>query len=266
MFLPTNKKDFDKLAQEVVAGFLVGESLAEGTVKVAGQQQLNPEEVRRLVEKANVTATVSMLKIATDKQVEFALADFDQVVALTHPAKAPEGPDLDKAASHIPTRIPDMYKADSDAVTFKSDMQKTASEDKPVSAGDVFRCRQKIEALVQEKTAAEMATLKGIEALACEFEYFNGPDFTKFACDAYTLDGDKARPVIETLARMLNCPAKVEKVAGIVDDTTKLLRKYAQVQDGLASIVDAQSRLLIARQEHAGLIERQGVTFSTKVR
>lgn len=260
MILPANEHDFEVLAQEAATGFLTnGDLLNDGVVKIASRENLNTEEIRRLIEKTNLVTTLQMLKVSTDKQVEFALADYDQVIAKTHPAK--QGltvEQMDKAAADIPDHFPDMYVDESDKVLFSPAPEKTASDRNRELSRAIFKSRQKLEALKQQKVAAELKVVSGMESLMSEFERYHGPDFTKFANTLYTLEGESVRPVIETLSSMLRMPVQLEKVAENIDDADPLLKKYAQVKHSLVAIIEAQQLITKTAQEHDSLWKASG--------
>ncbi len=258
MILPANEHDFEVLAQEAATGFLTnGDLLNDGVVKIASRENLNPEEIRRLIEKTNLVTTLQMLKVSTDKQVEFALADYDQVIAKTHPAN--QGltvEQMDKAAADISDHFPDMYVDESDRVSFTK-AEKKANTEQNLSR-EIFRARQKLDYLKQQKVAAELKVVSGMESLLSVFERYHGPDFTKFANTLYTLEGESARPVIETLSIMLRIPVQLEKVAEIIDDADPLLKKYAQVKHSLVAIIEAQQLITKTAQEHDSLWKASG--------
>ena len=70
-----------QLAAGVVAGFTVGGTpLNDGIIKVASENQFNPEQIKRLVEASNQIAYLHKMAEATDKTFEFEVADYDTVI------------------------------------------------------------------------------------------------------------------------------------------------------------------------------------------
>src|SRR6056297_3542826 len=85
MFLQSNQKNFDKFAEDVVTDFLTQATpLSDAIVKLADTNMLKPEEVKRVVEKANTLATIRLIKTAQNGDLTFDLADPDKVLGRTH--------------------------------------------------------------------------------------------------------------------------------------------------------------------------------------
>lgn len=261
MILPTNQNDFDKLAHEVTSSFFTdGATLNDGIIKVAQRENLNPEEVRRLVERTNVSTTVQMLKISTDKNIEFKLAEYDSVINATHPSGTSQPVVETSGCSEIPSALPNMFAFDGPGFAISTD--KVASENPVNLAREIFLCKKAMEEDKQGIIVAESRILNNIDRLVSEFETYNGPSFSKFANEAYTLDGDFSKPIINAIAGMLRTKVVVEKTAGIIDDTTELLSKYASIRNDLATIVSLRSSLSENEAKYKSLSESAGVNFS----
>jgi len=72
------RQDYEELAKEAVAMFIDdGTSLEDGIVKVAKREELNPEQVKRVVEMANTGAFLDLFRktAGDDRMVEFEVAD-----------------------------------------------------------------------------------------------------------------------------------------------------------------------------------------------
>lgn len=227
MFLDSTTRDFDKLAEEAVNQFLQNAvPLQDGIVKIASRETLAPEEVKRVVEKCNTLATIQLVKTAENGSLEFDLADATKVLAATHPEDTP------KAA---PPAVPGDSPALSMPVTTKTAQDRSNAFDeffKPFSKtaaappakkelSQVFALKQRIDTLGREKVAAELRFKKTTDRLLSEFSSLYGPDFTKFAQEAYTIHGDACKPLLEGLAGELRTPVTLEKVAYCIDDVNQ---------------------------------------------
>jgi len=219
MFLNSTQRDFDKMAEEVVSSLLEGKTpLKESIVKQANAKGLNPEEVKRLVEKSNTLATIQLIKSASDGSLEFNMASFEDVAKETHP----EGLPIEKEAQHsTPSQVPktmlNTVKAKVDLSSFfKPHQVKIASE--PINTRKIFQLKREIETLGRKKVAAELSFKKSADALVSEFSNLYSPDFSKFANESYTLLGDTALPLLEALAKDIRQPETFTKVAYIIDD------------------------------------------------
>lgn len=70
-----------QLAAGVVAGFTIGGTpLNEGIIKVASDNQFNPEQIKRLVEASNQIAYLHKMAETTDRTFEFEVANYDDII------------------------------------------------------------------------------------------------------------------------------------------------------------------------------------------
>lgn len=73
------------LAKEVVGDFMQkGASLDEGIAKVAERDNLNTDEIKRLVEASNTLTWLKTVKPQMDKTAEFSVASYDGVMSKIH--------------------------------------------------------------------------------------------------------------------------------------------------------------------------------------
>ena len=86
LIMPATTRDFHEMAAAVAADFFEnGVPLVKGIMERAKSDQLVPEEVRRLTEKANTAAMLQLLKMEGRGKDIFSLARVEDVLALTHP-------------------------------------------------------------------------------------------------------------------------------------------------------------------------------------
>lgn len=98
-----------QLAAGVVAGFTIGGTpLNEGIIKVASDNQFNPEQIKRLVEASNQIAYLHKMAETTDRTFEFEVANYDEVInsflttdGMSKQASASKGSPLDIVMSDV---------------------------------------------------------------------------------------------------------------------------------------------------------------------
>lgn len=238
LIMPSSDINFQALAENVVKGFFVdGIPLSDGVVKVAREQSLTPEEIKRLVEKANTAASLHLLKTAEDKKGTFALAQTEMILQQTHPARDEEAEE--KTAS-VYTGLPIQKQLKTRPV-----MEKAASVQQDDSCPDittVFTLRKALDEHKLQKVALEQKIQERIDYLASEFNTWNGPDFAKFAAECMAVYGSVCIPVVQGLARYLRVEGPdLEKAAAdlddVIDDTTPHMEAMRQICHGLGESV-----------------------------
>lgn len=164
------------IATEVVANFKTnGIPLTEGLVIKSESLQLNPEQIKRAVEVTNQIAHLSMLADATDKTVEFDLANYDDVLAaLVAGLGLTEGTDVDvgieKVASAkiklgILDRVSDILNAEPALIKSAS---AEASESVPILSG---AARHDAEMSLQKELFAGLSRLESMRTEGETIEY-----------------------------------------------------------------------------------------------
>lgn len=274
LIMPTTTTDFQALADGIVDDFFRNDvALMDGIAKVAVDRELTPEEITRLTEKTNTSASLYFLKTAEDKKAAFQLADVRDVLRMTHAGDD----DLDapaseqaKAASLLSESPLSAFSLSNDAAcrsvytglpkrgTPQIDLAacffpgaghkgatKTASKERPckIDLSGIFVLEKMLAERKQEKMAMELTVQDGIDFLASEFHVWNGPDFGKFAADSLAAYGDVAMPVLEGLAAYLHIPGdEIQKTTAdthqdYVDDTTPHMKVMGGICDGMSRIV-----------------------------
>jgi hypothetical protein len=253
MFLESTNKNFDSMAQEVVDRFFVDKvPLMDTVVKEADTWCLNPEEVKRLVEKTNTAATVQMIKSASDGVLEFDLVDYNRVLGKTHPENSSAVPSNSVTESTLD--MLNTLKTASQADTyFASLMEKKAEEPigKPKPLRELFVLKQDLDKLGREKVAAELQFKAATDRLISDFSSLYGPDFTKFANEAYTVHGDMACPLLEALAGSIRETVSPEKVAYCIDDGTQQMQSFKTAQDAVITANVVQAKQILTREKIA---------------
>lgn len=252
MILPSTQIPFDKLAEEASSElFSKGVSLSDSVVKIAQREKLNPEEVKRLVEKANTCATLTMLKAASDKKAEIFLADPEEVLKSTHYAAEPSV-EIEKTASSffsIPNlRINDRIKD----IKLHPGIDKTASmSTKLQGAKEAFVLTKKVEELNRKKLAEEIKVKDSLDYIISEFSKMRAPSFSKFAEEVYTIYGEPSIPVLRQISQITrdSLSTDLEKIATTIDDTSTMHKKYASINMGLINIIMLDDEITKTKQD-----------------
>lgn len=252
LLMPASKHDFSALAASTADAFFKGVPLEDAVVEAARRASLNPEEVRRLVERANTAVSVRLLRSDGHRKAAFALACSGKVLARTHPAdpepaappvyrgfSASVGQPSAKAASLV-----DLFDLRPEAAKTAS---RTARPDRPLR--EVHRLRRRLEEARQKKVATELALQKDVDRLVAAFPGRDTTDFLKFAAESLAVCGENARPVLKAMAAGLRVPAVFEKAAGIVDDRQPRLRMMSDICDGLNLLMKSAEDIACLRRE-----------------
>lgn len=253
LVMPVTDINFQAYAENIAGDFFSkGVPLSDGVVKVAREHDFTPEEVRRLVEKTNTTASIHLLKTAADRKATFTLANLELVLQRTHPAQIQ---DMEKVAAYagIPfTRKKDNFsKAASDQNTTQI-TETTIYYNRALATLD-----RELENRRLEKVALSNSTQKKINDLAREFITHNGQDFQKYASDCRELFGVRAVPVLDAIADYLRIPLeKKGQIAGnyIIDDTVPNIQTMAEICSGLTKLVKLGSEIEYLDKIRAGII------------
>lgn len=241
-FLPNTSIDFDGLADQVSSDFFnQGTTLNSGVIKVAQQRQFNPEQVKRLVEKTNTQATVKMLKSTLDKKAELNLADYSEVIQVTHPVTPQE-----KTASEVVApkevlwQLPNTRK---DKYTLRDlpipAIEKRASEtnkSKEICA-TLFKLEKEAEELKLKKMALELGIQDNLDFIVSEFSKWGAPEFSKVADESLTIYGNDVLPILNKVAAYLEEPSEFNKVAYVIDDNQPILEKVGMSLKGIKDLI-----------------------------
>ena len=244
MIMPTTTVDFQEMADAIAADFFErGVPLAEGCAARAKERNLVPEEVRRLVERTNTTASLRLLRASEDKKGTFDLARTEDVLEKTHPA-ADAAEDTPEYKGFPEDASVDAASDSGDAAPFSGDAEKGEEQRKEASAvgmAEIFTLRREIEERKLLKAAAESDVRRDLDSLASEFFRWEGPDFGKFAADCMAAYGEVCVPVLEGLASYMGASVPNAKTAesteDVIDDTTPHMRAMRGICDGLSGVV-----------------------------
>lgn len=242
--LPSTNIDFSSLAEKIASDFFdKGVPLDEGIIKVAKEKEFTPEEVTRLLEKTNTSASIRFLKTAENRKGTFILAEPEVVLRATHPT----GETNEKTASLFTSNLTGVYTGIPKTKGVKPMVKVAKSESKAERDIDAVRAcytvKNEIESRQLKKIALEDNVKKDINFLTSEFSCNNGNDFSKFAADAFSLYGIRSVPTLIGISKTANKP--IVKVAsdGCIDDTTKHMQAMRSICENLTSITKLASEI-----------------------
>lgn len=240
------EEQFDKMAKEVVASYLNDSiPLEQGVVKTALEQELNPDQIKNLVQLANMMAHLTLFdrKKDGDKIVEFEPADPSSVLKQIYR----EGPTAQEAPAEVegPDRASDMFGGMSELLDKVKDM--LGRNDGPVeevtetpggeTAVEVSPQKKQMLIIKIRKVAADLNDKRlqcahkykeELDKLATAFAKLYGPDLDEFEKDAMSARGHAALPVLSDIRRCLRMDTLTEndlvKSARVVDTDTPTMR------------------------------------------
>lgn len=226
-------RDLDSLAQEAVTHFIrKSVPLNDSIKKIAERHDLNAEEVKRVVGKANTSTMLHLLATSDNKKQEFELANYSL------PEQTVEEPVTD-TTEHFPD-FRTRYEVDFDLADPTQEEEKTASE--YIGLKDYFKWKIEKEQIGHTKVATEMKVYDTVDYLVSEFSRYNAPDFQKFANEAYTMYGPAAEPLLNSIANGLREQIDLSKCAYVIDDRPKYFDKFAGLISDLKTLVTLNSK------------------------
>jgi hypothetical protein len=227
--MPTwNENEYVRRASEIAREFAtVKKPLNDLCEKVARDEAMNPDEIRTLVRLANVAAFQEIFKGKEgDKMVEFDVGNPESVISRIQSSVEDPVQSANIHNDKLGHEIPDQMKEVRLGRKFDEQV-KVASEDYVERAP-----RKDLVIVAMRKMAAEFEIerqVKGnrweslVQKLAMTFRRAPGygPDFSKFATDAFAEFGDEARPELETIASAARISGyylpEAEKVAALAE-------------------------------------------------
>ena len=269
-------RNFEGLATNVVDKFFSDGSPALDIIiaDVAKSSDLNPNEIKRLVEKSNLQTMLRFLQTSEDKRVEFDMADYDKVMPLVYSgnddlessseitdtpidsdvAGASNIPDIRKEAGLKTKDGIDVLEAFLAQNRSQTQMQKQANvltETKHIRVNEIFKMEKSAAELRQVKVQKELNLNNIIDKMATDFCAMDGPDFKKFAQEANELHGAAATPLLTNLAKVMREDITFIKEANrdntlsksVIDNTTEQHTQFKEAQEELFSYIKVATQL-----------------------
>jgi len=233
------ENDYKKMA-EAISDDLVQQKipLNDSIRKLASSMDMSQEQVRRLCESSNNTTFNKLFqskdKTASDRIVEFDVADADQVFA-----------DNIKEASVAEPTESVAYLSEYRSLREEDEtpeMTKVAFEERPTATPnrevDRRTVRKTLDHLRHEKMASEMVYGDTLQTLKRRFaRIYQDVPFSTFEKNAAALHGERVAPLLTELRRSMRMPAMtynfetLQKIAGFVDDSAF---EYSLLADAVA--------------------------------
>lgn len=223
----------EKYAKDVTDGFFINNiPMTEGVIKIAEQNNFNPEQIKRLVEAANNMAFQRKFNEAEgpDKMgaSEFQTADPNAAIqkligaakeVMDTMSQCPNAPSNDLIAD-LPVTRPEVTPLN---MAGPEDNLNKISEPQVKGHIMIMRLRKTAEALRDEEYQKRVELTETLQKLATTFTRLNGPSFETFEKDAFYKWGSRAAPHLQLLRQSLRKPTatydynEMQKTARIID-------------------------------------------------
>ena len=286
MQMETTNRNFDGLADSVVDKFFAKDSptLDNIIVSEAKSSELNPNEIKRLVEKSNLMTMLRFLQTSEDKRVEFDMADYDKVLPMVYSGNASlDAKDAKLTLSDsinsldpldsLDSAIPDIRKQASlhtidgvdvlqaflaQNITMKKEASQPIPQTKHIRVNEIFKMEKCAAELRKIKVQKELNLNNIMDKLATDFCTMNGPDFSKFAQEAYYIHGKSSTALLHNLAKVMREEVTFTKQAeqvnqadevNVIDNTSDQHLQFNEAQEELMSYIKVATQLE-KMQEH----------------
>lgn len=259
------EQQLDKLAHQVVDRFLSEKvALTDGVVDTAQQENLNPEQIKRLVESVNNLTFLKKFNDTPngqDRVVEFETANPNAAIQrLLEDAKTTCGEggptsecgaktgahDLPFTRAGIPEALPEEKTAE---------VRESNTPDKTLT---LLKLRKTAELLDEQKYQARVRLTETFEDLATRFTRIGNTKFEAFEKDAFYQWGDAAGPHLQLLRKSLRLPAAnynhaaMTKIGRIIDSSTYEMQQLHNLMQHQRDITQLEA----GRQKIAEYLER----------
>jgi hypothetical protein len=234
------EQHLDKLANQIVDQFFNEKTaLTDGVVQTAQEENLNPEQVKRLVESVNNLTFLKKFSSTQgpDRMVEFETASSNAAIQrmLDTAGDLMKGASIGNDAYSVNTDLSSDLPLTRPDAPEPLEAEKIAStEEPPISqrtiTHTILKLRKTAEYLAEQKYQKRVQFTDDFQKLATHFTRARGPAFEQFEKDAFYQWGDAAGPFLQTLRGSLRmAPAEYDhstftKVARVVDTQTPEIR------------------------------------------
>lgn len=260
----TSREDYEKLACMAIDKFKEGTPLNESIADISADHELNPEQIKRLIEVTNTGAFLDLFKgmQGSDRMVEFDVADPSKIMELFH---SKMGPRISKKTTIVITKTepgdsPDIGFFDDIADSNRSFPEPAPSAPAEVvvkekTAEDRYMAREYVAVLVdklQDKIASAEYGMDDIaSAIAGNFrDIYSREMYPEYVKHAFITHGPEAvyaiRHVSAKLGLNTNIPAPSEDSVKTAADRT--LVKKTKTLDLVAAYLDQYGKKETARR------------------
>lgn len=234
----------EKHATAIVDRFFTEKiALTDGVADVAEEDNLNPEQVKRLVEAVNNMTFLRKFNGAEDRMAasEFQPADANAAISRMLDAArdlvntvgasseaAPCGSDLGTDLPTTRPEAPELNPLEGEEVT-------PAGEPKIRGHVVIMKLRKTAELLRDQEYQARSELTDTFQKLATDFTRAGGTAFETFEQDAFYKWGERAAPFLNMLRASLRMPQAeydhraMTKVARVVDSRQPLMRRFNEM-------------------------------------
>lgn len=259
------KEDFERMGETVAENFLSKKVPLNDTVlKIASENEMNPEQIKRLVEAANVKTFLKLFERPENKDsnIEFDVADHGDVmkryyapkksISITKITITPSGDDNEFAGD-----MPSMMRSIRHGGLAKV-AEEVAESAPSVDKYDIIEKLRRVDQdLVMKIYEEEHEYVECLEKISSEFAKLYGPDYPKFEREALHLHGSSVAPILEDIRHNIRHTAPMaEKTASriVVDTNTPEMKTFSKmVQHKTAQVKYAQA-VKITRSKLKGLL------------
>lgn len=257
------RQDYENLASNAVNSyFSSGTPLNDSILKIAQEHEFNPDQIKRLVEMANVKTFLKSFNgpDGKGKNIEFDVADSDSVmkkfygpkkVTITKVTVSSGGddflsdlPDMMRNTRH--GKLPDLPEEME---------EKTAEAPRPKREVVIRHLRKVAEDLTNTIYAKEHDYVENLEKLAGEFRKYYGPDFGEFEKTAVHLYGTGVGGILKDLRTLINYKGgdldleKTASVNKVVVKETLLTKTLGQMYEDKQEQVKYAKAVRLANQK-----------------
>lgn len=256
--------DYERMSDTVVNDFLKEDvNLNDGILKVAQERDLNPEQVKRLVEMSNTKTFLKKFseKDDGDKNVNFDVADSNKILKAFYSDDAPKSIKITKVTiSRVPGNdleldFPDMMRSIRENIPepVKEEKEEKAASEKIDTTEEVkitkkakykttLRLRKIAEELLNRVYESEYSYNDERDKLASEFCKLYGPDYREFEKDAilhYGTEDIYAKYALEDIRKCIRWDKPMysasknellQKVAGFETPELETFKKMCELK------------------------------------
>jgi len=237
-----DERKLEKRATKVVDDFFNEKrALTEGVTDVAEQDNLNPEQVKRLTEAVNNAAFLRKFEGANDRMEASQFEPADAQAALGRMLDAAkdlmvvtegQGEMPDTSGEELPITRPEVEPLNPASA---EEMAAVQHEPKLSSAVMTMRLRKTAQELSDQTYQAKYAFTEEFEKLVTGFTKVGCTDFSSFELDAFYKWGDDAVTPLKMLRQSLRMPAMNYdsgarmKMARVIDSGTPEMQRFQRL-------------------------------------
>jgi len=242
-----NRSDYEKLSEHIVEGLAGGVPLEDGIVSAAKDRELNPDQIKRLVEVSNTNAFLKLFKSLSgdDRMVDFDVADPSSVLKKFYAGGSPKVIKKTVIISMSGSDDSDFFGDIKDELRVPAEAEvaeapsEEPSELKTASAEPLgmpkFKLMRLRDSILDKLAHAEYRASEIADELAQNFSgIYSREKLSSFESDCISLHGNTALPALEAIRSRVGVPtgdytlAKEASFNSIVDSSKGGFSKVAE--------------------------------------